>query len=441
MTHSYVWRDSFICVTWLIHVCDMTHSYVWHDSFIYVTWLIHMCDMTHSYMSHDSFICVTWLNPMCDMLHPYGDMTHSYVWHASSIYNMTHSYVWHASSSCNMTHSYVWHASSICVTCLNSYVWHASSACDMPHSYVWHASFICNMNHSYVWHDSFICVTWLIHMCDMPCPYVTWLIHMCNIHTIREKEVSLQEIRSRFEFVPGLFGIVLRGRYLYGAWPRTVLILIEFKFIVPELWQLVVFCTFRILPEAQYCHNTHLSHTHTCHTHTHVTRGWHVSSICDRPHSMWDMTHPYMTSWMRHVTHMNESCHTYECVMSHIWMRHVTHMNESCHTYEWFMSHLWMRHVSHRMRPVAYAWRSVYDTDSQTLYLSIWPWHTDIYPLTHIVPCYMKLTHRHCTILYHTDTQTLYPLTHIMPFYMTLTHKHCTHSHPSYHVPTHTHRI
>jgi len=70
---------------------------------------------------------------------------------------------------------------------------------------------------------------------------------------IEQKEVSLPDIRSgfefEFEFVPGLFGIVLRGGYLYGAWPRTVLILIEFKFIVPELWQLVVFCTYRILPE------------------------------------------------------------------------------------------------------------------------------------------------------------------------------------------------
>ena len=56
-----------------------------------------------------------------------------------------------------------------------------------------------------------------------------------NPPAVGGKEVSLQEIRSRFEFVQGLFGIVLRGRYLYGAWPRTVLILIEFKFIVPEL--------------------------------------------------------------------------------------------------------------------------------------------------------------------------------------------------------------
>jgi len=38
---------------------------------------------------------------------------------------------------------------------------------------------------------------------------------------------------------------------------------------------------------------------------------------------------------MSHVTHMNESCHTYEWVMSHIRMSHVTHMHESYHTYEW----------------------------------------------------------------------------------------------------------
>jgi len=39
--------------------------------------------------------------------------------------------------------------------------------------------------------------------------------------------------------------------------------------------------------------------------------------------------------WMRHVTHMNESCPTYECVMSHIWMSHVPHVNASCHAYDY----------------------------------------------------------------------------------------------------------
>jgi len=70
----------------------------------------------------------------------------------------------------------------------------------------------------------------------------------------------------------------------------------------------------------------------------------------------WVMSH----IWMRHVTHRMshvirinaschtyESCHKYECVMSHIWMRHATHLNESCHTYECVMSRIWMRHVTH----------------------------------------------------------------------------------------------
>ena len=71
MTSSYVWHDSFIRVTWLIHVCYMTHSYVWHDSFIWhasficVTWLIHKCDKPHSYLWHESIIHMTWLNRMC----------------------------------------------------------------------------------------------------------------------------------------------------------------------------------------------------------------------------------------------------------------------------------------------------------------------------------------------------------------------------------------
>jgi len=108
MTHSYVWHDSFICLTWLIHMCDMTHSYVWHDSFVCVT-CIHTCDMTHSY-AWRAFICVTWLIHTCDM-----------------------------------SHSYVWHDSFVCVTCFH----------------------MCDMTHSYMWHVSFVYVTWLIRMRDI----------------------------------------------------------------------------------------------------------------------------------------------------------------------------------------------------------------------------------------------------------------------------------
>ena len=54
----------------------------------------------------------------------------------------------------------------------------------------------------------------------------------------------------------------------------------------------------------------------------------------------------YIRIFLGHVTYMNESCHTYEWVMSHVWMSNVyvgmshdSHMNEACHT--------WMRHDSH----------------------------------------------------------------------------------------------
>jgi len=163
MTHSYVWHDSFMCVTWLIHMCDMTHSYVWHDSFICVAWLTLMCDMTHpstcarSYVWRDSFIRVTRLIHI-------RDITRSYVWHDSS------------TSMCSvisdMTHSHTWHASFVYVT------W-PIHMCDTTHSHAWHDSFTCvprlihtcDTTHSHVWHDSLTRVTRLFHtQCDITHP-------------------------------------------------------------------------------------------------------------------------------------------------------------------------------------------------------------------------------------------------------------------------------
>jgi len=90
MTHSYERQrqDSFINVTWLIHMRDrdmihsiwkktyshtftMTQSYARLDSFIWETkkWLIRTCDMTHSY---ERLVHVTWLIHMRDR-----EMTHS----------------------------------------------------------------------------------------------------------------------------------------------------------------------------------------------------------------------------------------------------------------------------------------------------------------------------------------------------------------------------
>jgi len=71
---SYVRHDSFICVTWLIYMCDMTHLYVRHDSFICVTRRSSSTDLSKpslmaswlcSYVRHDSFIYVQQDSSIC----------------------------------------------------------------------------------------------------------------------------------------------------------------------------------------------------------------------------------------------------------------------------------------------------------------------------------------------------------------------------------------
>jgi len=103
---------------------------------------------------------------------------------------------------------------------------------------------------------------------------------------------------------------------------------------------------------------------------SHVT---HMIQIC----YLFDMTSCHVVRWMTHVTRTNEyvtrtneyvtrtneschtSCHTCEWVISHtaarrknpatdkfIHVSHDTRINESCHTYERVESHIWMSHVT-----------------------------------------------------------------------------------------------
>jgi len=204
MTHLCVWNDS-LCVTWLIHMCDVTRSYecetarscVWCDSFVCVAWLIRICGMTNPDVWHDSFVRVTrpfffgcvWYEWQ-DVCSCVCDVTRSYVWHIQDEWIMSHTlcihdgvthsvYAWHCSLICDVWHrwhdplcdmtlsymTHVWPDSLIheaCVTRL-THIWYM--LCDMTHWSVWHDSLICDlcdMTHwsvKCVWHDSLLCHT------------------------------------------------------------------------------------------------------------------------------------------------------------------------------------------------------------------------------------------------------------------------------------------
>jgi len=188
--HTYMWHDSFICVTWLFHVCDTCLDYfIEHDPahlrspsntcIRCVTWLIHMCDMTPSYVWHDIFISSSTKLP-------------------SGLLSLTNSHM------CDVTHSYVWHDSFICVTWLDHFIEHDLAHLRSPsNTYIRCVTWLIHMYdvaHSYVGHDSFIlwstklprgflsnsfnefihprcwntcirCVTWPLHMCDITLSY------------------------------------------------------------------------------------------------------------------------------------------------------------------------------------------------------------------------------------------------------------------------------
>ena len=76
--------------------------------------------------------------------------------------------------------------------------------------------------------------------------------------------------------------------------------------------------------------------------------------------SQWWLSHSYEVCVHMNESHViNESCESYESwvmctvcmwVMSQIRMSHVTHMNESCHRYGWIMSHVHRMHESYVIR-------------------------------------------------------------------------------------------
>jgi len=223
VTHSYVWRDSFICVTWLIHMCvtcliqmcDVTHSYVWRVSFICVMWLIHMCDVSHPYVWRDSFICVTWLIHMCACK---MKRTMKSAWRrepdqksrpATCVTWLIH--------ICDMTHSCVWHESY----CARDMTYMKTGA--RPEVKTCH---MFGVTHLYVWHVAFIHVTglmWLIHTCDMNhIARVTWLeTYMALLETYMALLETYMALLETYMALLWIYIGLLCAHYLYEDGRQT----------------------------------------------------------------------------------------------------------------------------------------------------------------------------------------------------------------------------
>jgi len=215
---------------------------------------------------------------------------------------------------------------------------------------------MCDMTHSYVWHDSFICVTWTY------------------------------ESRLALDYVCGASFVRVRVHVRVHV---CVPVLVPVPVPVPVsacACACVCACASRLLNMLHsgnlLCCIHHMWKSHV----SHVNASYHIHEWVSCVTNINEACHTY--EWvLSHVTHIwmsFESCHTYKWVLSHVthvnefWVmahtsvyplhnesrhtqlfqkricvwhdfarRQPTHMNESCHTYEWVLSHMWMSHVTH----------------------------------------------------------------------------------------------
>jgi len=185
-------KYSLICVTCLVHTCDVT-QYTWHVSFIDVcSDMIHVCDMTHSFKCAPGDIFSKWqrLTHICDISRSYMRRHASYMWHISCIHMCN--YMIHV---CDMTHPCMCATSDICskyqrptLKCIHVWCYaciHVTWLINSSDTWLIHVTgYICGQCHRLVRVFGCTCgqqvymgVTWFIHERDMTDSFVPWLIH------------------------------------------------------------------------------------------------------------------------------------------------------------------------------------------------------------------------------------------------------------------------
>jgi len=200
--------------------------------------------------------------------------------------------------------------------------------CDMNHSCVTHdlplcvissTKCVCDVTQSHVWCDAFVRVTWLIHLCDTTYACV-WHDSLLNVWH-RQRGVSLSMYVCFGVCV--CMGVCVCGHADSYVW------LISCTYVI---WLTYICDTTRSYLTWFMC----------------ICGAWKMSHVIHTCASLQNRV--MLQIRMSHVISINESCHTYEVVMSHVWMSNFTCMNESRHTCQWVMSRIRIRHATYSIR-------------------------------------------------------------------------------------------
>ena len=173
---------------------------------------------------------------------------------------------------------------------------------------------------SYICYHSCICVTWLVNICD--------ITHSC---------VRMSRSNNWHKSFIEMTWLVSQSTYMRECCHSFIHI---WKSQVTHAHTHQSSATQKSACTTTLIYTIHAqTHTHT-NTHTYTHTHTHTPEFCDAGKCLYDNIDVRCVFEIVEANGaLNESCHTYEWVMSHIWRRQVTRMNESWHSYELVMSH------------------------------------------------------------------------------------------------------
>jgi len=326
------------------HVCFMTRL-IW--VLMYVLWQDSVCDMTHSYVCRDSFTCVTWprnsatIWRLCVCIRGFSKSTRM----TPQVSESRHTYDL-ITSQIRMNHVTHVEAVRMYTRIVNIDEDDATGARVTSHIWIHHVTNTNESRHAYVitshMYSKSTRITPQVSESRHAYELITSQIQIDHVTHVNSKSTKMtpqvSESRHSYELIASQIRMnhvthIHQSRHTYeskidedDATGTRVTSLIWINRVT----------------------NTNESrHTYVMKSHTWIQnrRGWrhryasHATHMNSSRHKCeWITAHICID----HVTLVNSSHHTCESITSH-----VTHMHESRYKCEWIMSHFWINHVTH----------------------------------------------------------------------------------------------
>ena len=213
----------------------------------------------------------------------------------------------------------------------------------------WVPIHMCDMTRMYVWQDSFLCVIWMIHTAKLACSDTFQSLtqsskpNLVGLFSLKLGKGDQQALASCFELRAWCFGKC----HWRGTGCKCDRIHSYSYHDTFKCWTWRIMCGMTCWVHTFTAHtpslHTHI-HTHSVHTHSHT----HSLHTCIHTHSLRTHIHTHSVHIHIHTPPLHTHVHTHSLHSQLALVCYLTHMNDSCRTYKCVMAHISMKHTTCR---------------------------------------------------------------------------------------------